>query len=140
MPSSNIESDLITYAILSNASELTALVSDRIFPQYAPQEATPTCITYLEISIRPIGIKGKHKNEQSRVQIDSYGLTRASCSAIAKAVKRAMEAQTLPATLGGVYVQTIEFDDQQNYFEESAEDRGMYRISQDYLIYYNVLD
>jgi hypothetical protein len=140
MPSVNIETNLITYAILSASTELNALVSNRIYPMRAPQNANPNCITYLEISIVSVGIKSRHKNEKSRVQIDVFSETQSNAGAIAKAVKRAMLGQSLPGTFGGVYTQTIEFDDQQNFIEEAAEDRGMYRISQDYLIYYNVQD
>ena len=136
MAINNTESTVIIYALLSSSSELAALVGDRIFPMRAPQNANPNCITFMEISVSPVGIKGYAKNEQARVQIDVFAPTQSNAGHIAKLVRKAME-PVLPATIGGVFTQVVEFDDQQNMIEESAEDTGMYRISQDYLIYYN---
>lgn len=127
----------VAYNILSNYSALTALVSTRLNPLRIPQESAFPAISYNLVSVVPTPTKSGHsRTDFARVQVNSFGTTFASATAVAAQVRAAFEAATLPSTFNGVTVQTIEFDSELQLTDDEAGFAGVYQVSQDFIINY----
>jgi hypothetical protein len=70
------------------------------------------------------------------VQVSSFGTTFASATAVAAAVRTALEAVNLPGTFNSVKCQTIEFDGEVQLAEDEAGFAGIYHVAQDFIINY----
>ena len=127
----------IVYNILSNNSALTALVSTRLNPIRIPQESAFPAIAYNLVSIIASPTNTSHsRTDFARVQVSSFGTTFASATAVAAAVRTALEAVTLPGTFNSVKCQTIEFDGEVHLAEDEAGFAGIYHVAQDFIINY----
>ena len=127
----------VAYNILANNAALGSYVSDRINPLRIPQGSAFPAIAYNLVSIIPTPTKSGHsRTDFARVQVSIFAPTYQSCSEVADAVRTAFEVVTLPGEFNTVFVQTIEFDGQQELTDDEADFAGVYQISQDYLINY----
>jgi len=127
----------IAYNILSNYSALTALVSTRINPLRIPQESAFPAISYNLVSVIASPTNTSHsRTDFARVQVNSFGITFASATAVAEKVRAAFEAATLPGTFNTVKCQAIEFDSEVQLTDDEAGFAGIYQISQDFIINY----
>lgn len=127
----------VAYNILSNNAALTALVSTRINPLRIPQGTAFPAISYNLISITPTPTKSGHsRTDWARVQISIFATTYQSAAETADAVRNAFEVVTLPGEFNSVFVQTIEFDAQNELTDDEAAFAGVYQITQDYIINY----
>lgn len=127
----------IAYNILSNYSALTALVSTRINPLRIPQESAFPAISYNLVSVIASPTNTSHsRTDFARVQVNSFGNTFASATAVAEKVRAAFEAATLPGTFNTVKCQAIEFDSEVQLTDDEAGFAGIYQISQDFIINY----
>ncbi len=88
------------YATLSVDETVTALVSDRIYPQRRAEGATIPCVVYSVISVQPARqFAGPWQSEWERVQVDCYAPTYAAAATLASTVDAVLE--TAPATTYG---------------------------------------
>jgi hypothetical protein len=127
----------IVYNILSNNSALTALVSSRINPIRIPQESAFPAIAYNLVSVIASPTNTSHsRTDFARVQVSSFGTTFASATAVAAAVRTALEAVSLPGTFNGAKCQAIEFDGEVHLAEDEAGFAGVYHVAQDFIINY----
>ena len=127
----------IVYNILSNNSALTALVSSRINPIRIPQESAFPAIAYNLVSVIASPTNTSHsRTDFARVQVSSFGTTFADATAVASAVRTALEAVSFPATFNSVYCQAIEFDGEVHLAEDEAGFAGIYHVAQDFIINY----
>jgi hypothetical protein len=127
----------IAYNILSNYAGLTALVSTRLNPLRIPQESAFPAISYNVVSVIASPTNTSHsRTDFARVQVNSFGTTFASATAVAEQVRAAFEAATLPATFNGVKCQTIELDSEVQLTDDEAGFAGVYQVSQDFIINY----
>ena len=127
----------IAYNILSNYAGLTALVSTRLNPLRIPQESAFPAISYNLVSIITSPTNTSHsRTDFARVQVNSFGTTFASATAVAEQVRAAFEVATLPATFNGVKCQTIELDSEVQLTDDEAGFAGVYQVSQDFIINY----
>jgi hypothetical protein len=127
----------IVYNILSNNSALTALVSTRLSPIRIPQESAFPAIAYNLVSVIASPTNTSHsRTDFARVQVSSFGTTFASATAVAAAVRTALEAVSLPGTFNGAKCQTIEFDGEVHLAEDEAGFAGIYHVAQDFIINY----
>jgi hypothetical protein len=127
----------IVYNILSNASDLTALVSTRLNPLRIPQESEFPAIAYNLVSIIASPTNTSHsRTDFARVQVSSFGATFADAMDTAAQVRAAFEAATFPDTFNGVYCQAIEFDGEVHLVEDEAGFAGIYHVAQDFIINY----
>lgn len=127
----------ITYNILSNYSALTALVGNRLNPLRIPQESAFPAIAYNLVSIVTSPTNTSHsRTDFARVQINSFGITYASATAVAEKVRAAFEAVTLPNTFNGVICQAIEMDSEAQLTDDEAGFAGVYQVTQDFIINY----
>lgn len=127
----------IVYNILSNNSALTALVSSRINPIRIPQESAFPAIAYNLVSVIASPTNTSHsRTDFARVQVSSFGTTFADATAVASAVRTALEAVSFPGTFNSVYCQAIEFDGEVHLAEDEAGFAGIYHVAQDFIINY----
>jgi hypothetical protein len=130
----------IVYNILSNASDLTALVSTRLNPLRIPQESAFPAIAYNLVSIIASPTNTSHsRTDFARVQVSSFGATFASATEVAAQVRAAFEAVSYPNIFNDYYCQAIEFDGEVHLVEDEAGFAGIYHVAQDFIInYYTV--
>jgi hypothetical protein len=127
----------IVYNILSNYAGLTSLVSTRLNPLRIPQESAFPAISYNLVSVVASPTNTSHsRTDFARVQVNSFGTTFASATAVAEQVRAAFEAATLPGTFNGVKCQAIEFDSELQLTDDEAGFSGIYQVSQDFIINY----
>jgi hypothetical protein len=130
----------IVYNILSNASDLTALVSTRLNPLRIPQESAFPAIAYNLVSVIASPTNTSHsRTDFARVQISSFGATFASATEVAAQVRAAFESASYPNIFNDYYCQAIEFDGEVHLVEDEAGFAGIYHVAQDFIInYYTV--
>lgn len=130
----------IVYNILSNASDLTALVSTRINPLRIPQESAFPAISYNLVSVIASPTNTSHsRTDFARVQVNSFGATFSDAINVAEQVRAAFEAPSYPNIFNDYYCQAIEFDSEVQLTDDEAGFAGIYQVSQDFIInYYTV--
>lgn len=88
----NIEEML--YAILSNDTDVVALVSTRIYPLFVPQDATRPAIAYQQISgPSTYSHNGNSGLQEVRFQLTCEGNTYSQANSVAIAAREALEGQ-----------------------------------------------
>lgn len=131
-----LEADL--YNFLSNEASITALVSTRIFPVRVPQaQTTKPCITYTRISGQRIrDFDGEVGIENPRIQIDCWANTFASAFSVADAVRLKLDGKR--GNINSNFLYGCYLDDERHSFvtPKDASDKGVYRISVDYIFWH----
>jgi len=111
------------YSLLSADEGVLALVSTRIYPLTAPQEAEMPFVVYTRVSSnRLYSLTGYSNLEYPRMQVDCYGVTYSEMKLLSEAVIAALRSSTTFGT---------EQDDPQEMFEED----GTFRVSIDFAIW-----
>jgi hypothetical protein len=112
------------YTTLTNDSDVSGLVSTRVYPVIAPQDVTAPYVVYMRIvgtSVNDLG--GELGITNGRFQIDAYATTYAEVKTLAGYVKAAMKASSMKSRL---------LTDQDFSFEVDTQ---MYRVSMDFQIW-----
>lgn len=77
---------------LSTFAGLTALVSTRVYPGVAPQNAALPFVTYRRVSaVRPWGMGSDAGIVMARVQLDTFALSYAAARSVAEQVRGALQ-------------------------------------------------
>jgi hypothetical protein len=98
----------IVYGILSATTGVTSLVSTRIYPDMAPQNATFPYIVFQKLSTTPTDTKeGTSPLDKMLVQIDCYSNNYDTAHSIAAAIRVALDRYT--GTINGHKVDKIIF-------------------------------
>jgi hypothetical protein len=98
----------IIYGILSATTGVTSLVSTRIYPDMAPQNATFPYIVFQKLSTTPTDTKeGVSPLDKMLVQIDCYSNNYDTAHSIAAAIRVALDRYT--GTINGHKVDKIIF-------------------------------
>lgn len=132
----SVESGLYSY--LTAQSAVTSLVSTRIYPLAAPQDAAMPFVVYQRISDRhEHHMGGASGVATATIQLDAYASTYLSAKAIAEALRG--ELQGYRGTMGSYAVRRCHLDGTQDDYEpsETAGDKGTWRVSSDYQIAYH---
>ena len=121
------------YSILSNASGVTSLVSTKIYPTIAAQEAVAPFIVFNSaISVDPTDTKTRPSSlDRFRIQVDCYGRTRKQAVNVHLAVRTALDGYTIGATVASVKLDGIKFETENDAFDEEVD---IFRKSADYII------
>lgn len=124
----------VIYNILANDAGVSALVGNRICPVTLPQGTAFPAIVYSEVNINPNYTKDANSRlDQVRVQIDCLALTYEDTASLADAVREALNVVS-PGEYNGVNVFYIQFDNQQEFFDDAADFNGIMQVSQDYML------
>ena len=85
------------YAALSGAAGITALVSNRIYPDAIPEEVALPALVFSRLSTEPVvSISGQKFAETVRFQITAWGVTRTAADAVAVQVENALQSYWQP--------------------------------------------
>ena len=118
--------------ILNNTAGVTAIISTKSHAGRAPQETALPYVVFDIVSVEPTDSKTRPSSVDAvRVQIDCYATTYAGVEALNDAVRSALDAYTIGATVNGVKVDGIK------YITENAtidEETDIFRRSSDYQI------
>ena len=128
------------YSKLSGTTDLTALVSTRIYPRIAPQNTAFPYVIFFQVSNPGYHAMLNDPNINSpRWQISTWAETYSSARAIAKQVKAAL--RDYSGTMGGssgVSVQRIFYENEVDYTDVDPETKAVtHHIAQDYIIWHS---
>jgi len=125
-----IEKGLVTY--LSSDSNITALVSDRIYGSRMPQSPTYPNIVYSRISAdRDRTVEGANGIERARIQLDCRARTYGEAKDLAAAVIDSIEDYS--GLMGTITVRHVAIDNDNDFYDPDAEAE---RVSIDAIITY----
>lgn len=120
------------YSILSGNATVAALVSTRIYPRTAAQNASLPYVTYFIVSVNPTDTKDRPSPVDAiRVQVDCYATTYAGAEALNGAVRDALDNYTIGTTVGGIKTDGIKYETENDALEEEVD---IFRKSADYSI------
>jgi len=121
----------IIYGVLSAAAGVTALVSTRIYPDQAPQNAVFPYVCFQLLQAQPTDTKeGVSPLDKLLVQIDCYAQNYDSAQAIATAIRTALDRYA--GTINGHVVDKIIYSGQSS--GSPIPDLSAFWSSQDYEI------
>lgn len=125
-----MSAEIAVFDRLSNFAGLTALVSNRIFPNIIPPKKAMPAVTYQLITYQPTLAMGSNAGvSRSRIQVSCFG--RGSGSASAYASAKGVRDQVVAAldrfrgTAGGVVVQAIYILNEVDLYDDNAKVDGV---------------
>ena len=123
---------LAIYSILRNESEITDLVSTRIFPNVAPQTTAFPFIIYDVTSDSPTDTKqGVSELDVNSIMVSCYSETYTEASEIAEKIRTALD--RLPeSTYGTIKIQSSEYRGYNDIFDDDSGNNGIYRKAIDF--------
>lgn len=130
------------YSYLSGVSAVTDEVSTRIYPAQAPQGAALPYVVHHRISTRRFPHQlGPSGMVRARIQIDSFGTTLDSAQAVFDVLRDNLDGWRA-TTMGGVYVQSVNLEDEANDFAppQDGGDPGVHRVRADFIFVYSEAD
>ena len=122
------------YNVLSTNSDVSTLVSTRIFPNVAPQTTTFPFIIYDVNGVQPNDTKdGVSTLDTNDVMISCYSETYSQASDLAQKIRIAMD-RINEGTYGGEQIQSSQFQSYNDIFDDTSGDAGIYRKALDFEI------
>lgn len=116
---------------------ITALISDRVWPDVLPQDAVFPAATYQIIAIEHLGkLTGPTGLVTTTLQIDAWAKTRLAANEVANEIRS--ELNRFRGIAGAETVRDIFADTGRTDYEppEDGSDNGLYRLSRDYRIWH----
>ena len=123
------------YGILSGDATLTALVSTRIYPEAAPQNAANPCIVYSESTPEFNDNKsGVSHLDVNLVQVDIYASTISVRNTIGARVRTLLDRYS--GTINSINIQSMQcvYSFKTWEFENDKEDKKIYRQTFDFRV------
>lgn len=118
---------LLRSAVLADAA-VTAFVGARMHPIILPQHSLYPALSYSQVSgVRLYSLCGPDGHVQIRITINSWAETYTEVHGLADAVRGALTVPVDGAT-------NIRLDNELDFFEPDASEKGVYRVAQDFLI------
>ena len=122
------------FNILSNDSDVLALVETRIFPNVAPQTTEFPFIIYDVTGVQPNDTKeGPSTLDTNDVMISCYSETYSEASDLAKKIRIAMDRIT-ESEYNTIKIQSSQFQSYNDIFDDTSGDAGIYRKALDFEI------
>ena len=120
---------LAIYDILSNDAGVSALVSDRIYPMVAPQDAADPLIVWSVVSRIPSDTKGSYGDlDTLRIEFNSYAITYPIVESIDDAIRTALDR----IAHGAYATVTLDGVSYENSMESFDEELRLFNITTDY--------
>jgi hypothetical protein len=137
-----LETGLYTY--LAASTPITALVSDRIFPNAIPPGEAFPCVTFNRIGgEQPHHMTAAAVIQSARIQVDCWGKDPdgdgyEDAATIAEAIRNRLDGYR--GSMGSVTVRTCHLDSQRDDYEAPTDGSGVGidRVSQEYLVWYSI--
>ena len=128
-----MKSGLAIYDILSNDFYVSALVSNRIFPNVAKNSTTFPFIIYDVESESPTQDKdGVSTLDEDFVMVSCYCKTYSEASDLARKIRTALDRKS--GSYGGLDIQSIQYNGYNDTFDDNTSDEGVYRKALDFKI------
>lgn len=126
-----MKAGIAIYAILSDRTAITDLVSTRIYPESAPEGAQMPYIVYSVVGNSPVETKGETVIDEAQIEVFSVDRTYGSCMTLADTVRKVFDrADYINTDLGKeIDVQSMMYT---NEVTEVNQDRNTYVAIQDY--------
>ncbi len=130
------------FAFLATQSAVNQLTGTRIVPDMSPKNMDYPRLVYTRISTtRPKVLQGLVGVATARYQIDAWGLTPRSASALADAVRQAVQTwqnNPAPPPWGSMYIENVTIEDEGDDYQagQDSSDQGAYRSRLDLEIWY----
>lgn len=132
-----IQTAKILYNILSNASGVSSIVSNRISPVFLPKGTAFPALVYSAIDWQGTPTKDSNSRlDYETVQIDCLAITYSEVIDLADAVREALNIVTT-GEYNGVTCHGIEFINAEAFLEHAAEFDGVLQISLDFKVCYS---
>lgn len=113
-----IEEAFTSYLLSYTA--LTALISNRIYPEELPLGTQLPAVVWIKISdVKEHTLEGQYKQEQPIFQFTTYGTTKAAVRAVTNQLKAAL--CDYRGTLSGIFIQKIELQNEMSNLEKSSD-------------------
>lgn len=128
------------YDILSNDTDVAAVVNDRIYPNIVGQTKTLPFISYQKISTLPANTKtGESLSEMYRVQVSSFAKEHDAAVELAKKVRNALDQVTGNYYPTGYAIKVTDsfFDGEIDLYDSAAV---AFEVAQDYMITAKIYD
>lgn len=127
-----IYSDFLNW--LSHQSAVTAIVSNRVYPDTLPQSPTFPAITFNQVSrVGVDGLEGSCGKARRRVQINCWATTKKGAWQLADAVRQTLNGFHT-GTFADSIIGSVRLDNEVDIFDEESKIAGTYRVVQDYII------
>tara|TARA_R110001606_G_scaffold68796_4_gene157135 strand:- start:6204 stop:6611 length:408 start_codon:yes stop_codon:yes gene_type:complete len=121
------------FNILTNNANVTAIVGTRVFPNVAAQTTQFPFIIYNVAKADPSNTKdGVSTLDVISCMISCYSESYSSCTDLSKKVRIALD--RLSGTFASEQIQSIEFTDYNDVFDDTSGDSGIYRKALDFNI------
>ena len=127
------------YSLLAGTAGVTAIVSTRIYPNYAPQNAGTRYIVYRRVtSERVRHLRGSGGKRRAMIQVECYGATALEAKALWEAVEAAIGNDGFTGTWDGQAVAVAFWEDDSDDFvpPQASSDRGKHVVSADLVVWY----
>ncbi len=123
-----IEKGLVSFIL--DQSDITAHISNRIYPVMLPQGYNLPALSYQRISgDRLQGLTGPVNKGHPRIRIYCFAHTYSKVKQLAEDVRQSLDGYS--GTMGSVQVGNVTIEGERDDFEETTE---IYRVIQEYLI------
>tara|TARA_R100001244_G_scaffold126111_1_gene96419 strand:- start:5201 stop:7144 length:1944 start_codon:yes stop_codon:yes gene_type:complete len=126
-----MDSGKVIYDVLKNDTDVSALVSSRIFPNVAKNTTEFPFIVYDVTGETPTQDNdGVSTLDTDGVMVSCYCKTYAQASDLAKKIRTSLDRRS--GTYNGVVVQSIKYNGYNDLFDENVSDEGVYRKALDF--------
>lgn len=119
--------------ILTTNSDVTGMVSARLYPERAPEGAAAPFIVYSIVSNQPSDSKNGTPIDEAQVEVFSVASTYADTNKLADFVRAAVDRQSTEVLVDSEYVK-VESIQYTNEVTEVDTDKNLYVAVQDYTI------
>lgn len=124
------------YTILAADSDVTDLVSTRIYPDQAPQKATSPYVVFQLISGEHLeSHQGGSQLVFRRFQFDGWAGTRLLAEQIREAIRLSLQGFSQGSPVFGTVIQAILADNEGGGYDDETE---LFRARSDYFIHHEV--
>jgi hypothetical protein len=122
------------HRLLTDASPVTDLVGNNIYPNAVPATAALPYVVYHRVSsVHQNCMTGSSGIYEARIQIDAWSVAYRVAKQIGEAIRHALHGYT--GDIIGIGVRSIRLESDLDFYEpaQSSQDIGTHRISQDYI-------
>jgi hypothetical protein len=119
--------------ILTTNSDVTGMVSARLYPERAPEGAAAPFIVYSIVSNQPSDSKNGTPIDEAQVEVFSVASTYADTNKLADFVRAAVDRQSTEVLVDSEYVK-VDSIQYTNEVTEVDTDKNLYVAVQDYTI------
>ena len=126
-----MKAGLAIYHILYNDSDVSSTVSDRIYPEIAPEGATIPYIVYSIVSNTPVETKEETVIDEATIELFTVSNKYKNLMTLADKVRSAMDRAQYTSTAAGLEI-TVQSIIYTNEVTEVNQERNTYVAIQDY--------